>query len=127
MKHETEIFDGEPLNFEAVYNRYVKFVNQHSSLQSVQRPVIMKAFEHIKVRISRVLIIFFFAMKYFKEKIDKDVYFSEFRDLDTSRKYTREIRKGISVLQIHFNITAGYGGSEKLSKSSYGSFSMGVK
>ncbi|XP_020291652.1 origin recognition complex subunit 4 isoform X2 [Pseudomyrmex gracilis] len=48
MKHETEIFDGEPLNFEAVYNRYVKFVNQHSSIQSVQRPVIMKAFEHIK-------------------------------------------------------------------------------
>ncbi|KZC05831.1 Origin recognition complex subunit 4 [Dufourea novaeangliae] len=48
MKHETEIYDGEPLNFEAVYNRYFKFVNQNSSIQSVQRPVIMKAFEHIK-------------------------------------------------------------------------------
>ncbi|XP_015602617.1 origin recognition complex subunit 4 [Cephus cinctus] len=48
MKHETEIYDGEPLNFEMVLNRYMKFVNQNSSIQSVQRPVIMKAFEHIK-------------------------------------------------------------------------------
>ncbi|KMQ91338.1 origin recognition complex subunit 4-like protein [Lasius niger] len=48
IKHETEIYDGEPLNFEAVYNRYIKFVNQNSSIQSVQKPVIMKAFEHIK-------------------------------------------------------------------------------
>jgi origin recognition complex subunit 4 len=50
MKHETEIYDGEPLNFETVYNRYIKFANQNSSIQSVQKPVIMKAFEHIKVR-----------------------------------------------------------------------------
>ncbi|XP_011312186.1 origin recognition complex subunit 4 [Fopius arisanus] len=48
MKHETEIYDGEPLNFETVFNRYVKFANQTSSIQTVQRPVIMKAFEHIK-------------------------------------------------------------------------------
>ncbi|XP_053979921.1 origin recognition complex subunit 4 [Hylaeus anthracinus] len=48
MKHETEIYEGEPLNFETVYNRYIKFANQNSSIQSVQRPVIMKAFEHIK-------------------------------------------------------------------------------
>ncbi|XP_066596316.1 origin recognition complex subunit 4-like [Prorops nasuta] len=48
MKHETEIYDGEPLNFESVFNRYIKFANENSSIQSVQRPVIMKAFEHIK-------------------------------------------------------------------------------
>ncbi|XP_076625626.1 origin recognition complex subunit 4 [Colletes latitarsis] len=48
MKHETEIYEGEPLNFETVYNRYIKFANQNSSIQSVQRPVVMKAFEHIK-------------------------------------------------------------------------------
>lgn len=48
MKHETEIFDEEPFNFEKIYNRYLKFANQ-SSIESVQRPVIMKAFEHIKV------------------------------------------------------------------------------
>ncbi|KAK0175710.1 hypothetical protein PV327_009439 [Microctonus hyperodae] len=48
MKHETETFEGEPLNFETVFNRYMKFANQTSSIESVQRPVIMKAFEHIK-------------------------------------------------------------------------------
>ncbi|RLU23154.1 hypothetical protein DMN91_005432 [Ooceraea biroi] len=48
MKHETEIYDGEPLTFERIYNRYAKFVNQNSSIQSVQKPVIMKAFERIK-------------------------------------------------------------------------------
>ncbi|XP_016913628.1 origin recognition complex subunit 4 [Apis cerana] len=48
MKHETEIYDGEPFNFEAIYNRYIKFANQNSSIQTVQKPVIMKAFEHIK-------------------------------------------------------------------------------
>ncbi|OXU27880.1 hypothetical protein TSAR_010519 [Trichomalopsis sarcophagae] len=48
MKHETEIYDGEPLNFEKVYNRYLKFTNKNSSIESVQKPVIMKAFEHIK-------------------------------------------------------------------------------
>ncbi|KAI4490951.1 hypothetical protein M0802_010625 [Mischocyttarus mexicanus] len=48
MKHETEIYDGEPLTFESVYNRYIKFTNQNSFIHSVQRPVIMKAFEHIK-------------------------------------------------------------------------------
>ncbi|XP_046617948.1 origin recognition complex subunit 4 [Neodiprion virginianus] len=48
MKHQTEIYDDEPLNFEMVLNRYVKFANQNSSIQTVQRPVIMKAFEHIK-------------------------------------------------------------------------------
>jgi len=56
MKQETEIYDGEPLSFEGIYNRYVKFANQNSSIQSVQKPVIMKAFEHIKVRCFRVKI-----------------------------------------------------------------------
>lgn len=59
MKQETEIYDGEPLNFETVYNRYIKFVNQNSSIQSVQKPVIMKAFEHIKVRDTLRIILFF--------------------------------------------------------------------
>jgi len=58
MKHETEIYDGEPFNFEAIYNRYIKFANQNSSIQSVQRPVIMKAFEHIKVRNAFILKLF---------------------------------------------------------------------
>ncbi|CAK9817583.1 Origin recognition complex subunit 4 [Anthophora quadrimaculata] len=48
MKHETDIYEGEPFNFDAIYDRYIKFINQNSSMQTVQKPVIMKAFEHIK-------------------------------------------------------------------------------
>lgn len=59
MKHETEIFDGEPLNFEKVYNRYLKFANQNGSIESVQRPVIMKAFDHIKVCALEINILIF--------------------------------------------------------------------
>lgn len=50
MMHQTEIFGDEPINFETVYNRYMQFAN-HSNMESVQRPVIIKAFEHLKVRI----------------------------------------------------------------------------
>lgn len=38
------------MNFEMIFSRYIKFVNANSNIQSVQRPVIMKAFEHIQVR-----------------------------------------------------------------------------
>ncbi|XP_014217384.1 origin recognition complex subunit 4, partial [Copidosoma floridanum] len=48
MKHETEIYDGEPFNFEKILTHYSKFAN-NSPIEAVQRPVIMKAFEHIKV------------------------------------------------------------------------------
>ncbi|XP_034951781.1 origin recognition complex subunit 4 [Chelonus insularis] len=48
MKHETEIFDGEPFTFESVVKRYIQFANRSSSIQTVQKPVIMKAFEHLK-------------------------------------------------------------------------------
>ncbi|KAJ8681427.1 hypothetical protein QAD02_017214 [Eretmocerus hayati] len=47
IKHETEIYDGEPFNFQKVLNRYLKFANQASNIESVQQPVIMKAFEHL--------------------------------------------------------------------------------
>ncbi|XP_023312795.1 origin recognition complex subunit 4-like [Anoplophora glabripennis] len=48
MKHHVEIYDNQPMNFEMVFSRYLKFVNANSNIQSVQRPVIMKAFEHIQ-------------------------------------------------------------------------------
>lgn len=51
MNHETKIYDGETLNFEKVWTRYLKFANQNSSIETVQRPVVIKAFEHIKVRV----------------------------------------------------------------------------
>jgi hypothetical protein len=53
MKHQTEIYEGEPLNFEMVYRRYLKFASQNLTVQNVERPIILKAFEHLKVRICR--------------------------------------------------------------------------
>ncbi|KAJ4439830.1 hypothetical protein ANN_07958 [Periplaneta americana] len=48
MKHHTEIYEGEPLNFEMVYRRYLKFASQNATVHSVERPVVLKAFEHLK-------------------------------------------------------------------------------
>ncbi|XP_050558333.1 origin recognition complex subunit 4 [Spodoptera frugiperda] len=48
MKHGMEIFDGQPMNFEMVLHRYTKFANSNSSTQTVPRPVILKAFEHLQ-------------------------------------------------------------------------------
>ncbi|CAK1548822.1 unnamed protein product [Leptosia nina] len=48
MMHGMEIFDGQPMNFEMVLHRYTKFANENSSTQSVPRPVILKAFEHLQ-------------------------------------------------------------------------------
>lgn len=49
MKHHVEIYDNQPMNFEMIFSRYIKFVNANSNIQTVQRPVILKAFEHLKV------------------------------------------------------------------------------
>lgn len=48
MKHHCDIYDNQPMNFEMIYTRFVKFANKHSSMQNVPRPVVMKAFEHIE-------------------------------------------------------------------------------
>ncbi|XP_053621104.1 origin recognition complex subunit 4 [Plodia interpunctella] len=48
MKHGMEVFDGQPMNFEMVLHRYTKFANANSSTQSVPRPVVLKAFEHLQ-------------------------------------------------------------------------------
>jgi origin recognition complex subunit 4 len=49
MKHHCDIYDNQPMNFEMVLNRYLKFANANSSMQTTERPVIMKAFEQIQV------------------------------------------------------------------------------
>nr|XP_022911978.1 origin recognition complex subunit 4-like [Onthophagus taurus] len=48
MKHHCDIYDNQLMNFEMIYTRYVKFVNANSNIQTVQRAVVMKAFEHIQ-------------------------------------------------------------------------------
>ncbi|XP_072882263.1 origin recognition complex subunit 4 isoform X2 [Hemitrygon akajei] len=48
MKHLNSIYEGQPFNFEMVYNEFQKFVQRKSnSLQFFEKPVILKAFEHL--------------------------------------------------------------------------------
>ncbi|XP_052824856.1 origin recognition complex subunit 4 isoform X2 [Octopus bimaculoides] len=42
MKHLTELYDGEPFNFEIVYNEYLRFSQQKSSLQIFEKSVVLK-------------------------------------------------------------------------------------
>ncbi|XP_058831377.1 origin recognition complex subunit 4 [Topomyia yanbarensis] len=48
MKHHSEIYDRDPFNFEMVLTRYNKFANSSSTMQGIERSVILKAYEHIK-------------------------------------------------------------------------------
>lgn len=47
MKHLTEIYEGEPFNFEMVYSEYSKFAHRKSSMQVFEKAVVLKAFEHL--------------------------------------------------------------------------------
>lgn len=47
MKHITDIYEGEPFNFEMVYNEYQKFARRGSSQQVFDKAVVLKAFEHL--------------------------------------------------------------------------------
>ncbi|XP_052805981.1 origin recognition complex subunit 4-like [Mya arenaria] len=47
MKHLNDIYDGEPFNFEMVYKEYQKFAQRRSSMQVFDKPVVLKAFEHL--------------------------------------------------------------------------------
>lgn len=48
MKHHSEIYDRDPFNFEMVLTRYNKFANSSTTMQGIDRSVILKAYEHIK-------------------------------------------------------------------------------
>lgn len=48
MKHLTEIYDGEPFNFEIVYSEYLRFARNRSSMQIFNKSVVLKAFEHLQ-------------------------------------------------------------------------------
>ncbi|PVD35854.1 hypothetical protein C0Q70_02823 [Pomacea canaliculata] len=47
MKHLTDIYQEEPFNFEMVYSEYLKFAQQHASVQVFDKAVVLKAFEHL--------------------------------------------------------------------------------
>ncbi|XP_049290535.1 origin recognition complex subunit 4 isoform X2 [Anopheles funestus] len=48
MKHHSEIYDREPFNFEMILTRFAKWANSSSSMKGIERPVVLKAFEHLK-------------------------------------------------------------------------------
>lgn len=48
IKHHSEIYDRDPFNFEIIFNRFTKFAKISSTMQGIERPVVLKAFEHLK-------------------------------------------------------------------------------
>lgn len=49
IKHHSEIYDNDPFNFEIILTRYNKFAFKSSTMQSIDREVVLKAFENLKV------------------------------------------------------------------------------
>ncbi|XP_055919525.1 origin recognition complex subunit 4 [Eupeodes corollae] len=48
MKHHSEIYDRDPFNFEIIFSRFMKFAKVSSTMQGVERAVVLKAFEHLR-------------------------------------------------------------------------------
>uniref|UniRef100_A0A6Q2Y9N8 Origin recognition complex subunit 4 n=1 Tax=Esox lucius TaxID=8010 RepID=A0A6Q2Y9N8_ESOLU len=49
MKHLSDIYEGEPFNFQMVHNEFKKFLQRKSqSIYNFDKPVVMKAFEHLQ-------------------------------------------------------------------------------
>ncbi|NXX84450.1 ORC4 protein, partial [Urocolius indicus] len=48
MKHLNDVYEGEPFNFQMVYNEFQKFIQRKAHcLYNFEKPVVMKAFEHL--------------------------------------------------------------------------------
>lgn len=88
MKHHYEIYE-QPMNFEMIFTRYVKFATAHSLLQSINRPVVMKAFEHIQ----NLELITFLNMG--SSKLQKEY---QLFNLAATNEQIKEALKGISGL-----------------------------
>ncbi|XP_048455524.1 origin recognition complex subunit 4 isoform X3 [Rhincodon typus] len=49
MKHLNSIYEGEPFNFEMVYNEFQNFIQRTThSMHNFKKPVVLKAFEHLQ-------------------------------------------------------------------------------
>lgn len=48
IKHHSEIYDRDPFNFEIIFSRFTKFAKISSTMQGVERSVVLKAFEHLR-------------------------------------------------------------------------------
>lgn len=47
VKHHSHIYDRDPFNFEIIFLRFSKFAKISSTMQGIERPVVLKAFEHL--------------------------------------------------------------------------------
>ncbi|XP_034987021.2 origin recognition complex subunit 4 isoform X2 [Zootoca vivipara] len=48
MKHLNDTYEGEPFNFQMVYNEYQRFLQRKAhTVYSFEKPVVMKAYEHL--------------------------------------------------------------------------------
>ncbi|XP_068014791.1 origin recognition complex subunit 4 isoform X2 [Melanerpes formicivorus] len=48
MKHLNDVYEGEPFNFQMVYNEFQKFIQRKAHcMNNFEKPVVMKAFEHL--------------------------------------------------------------------------------
>lgn len=52
IQHHAEIYDRDPFNFEMILTRYRKFENStQTRMESVERPMALKSFEHLHVNV----------------------------------------------------------------------------
>ncbi|XP_043643467.1 origin recognition complex subunit 4 [Drosophila teissieri] len=49
IKHHSEIYDRDPFNFEIIYARFSKFAKVSTTMQAVERSIVLKAFEHLRI------------------------------------------------------------------------------
>ncbi|XP_062129814.1 origin recognition complex subunit 4 [Drosophila sulfurigaster albostrigata] len=49
IKHHSTIYDRDPFNFEIVFGRFNKFAKVSSTMQGVERAIVLKAFEHLRI------------------------------------------------------------------------------
>uniref|UniRef100_A0A6G1R9I4 Origin recognition complex subunit 4 n=1 Tax=Hypotaenidia okinawae TaxID=2861861 RepID=A0A6G1R9I4_9GRUI len=48
MKHLNDVYEGEPFNFQMIYNEFQKFIQRKAHcMYNFEKPVVMKAFEHL--------------------------------------------------------------------------------
>ncbi|KAH8401827.1 hypothetical protein KR009_008180 [Drosophila setifemur] len=49
IKHHSEIYDRDPFNFEIIFARFSKFAKVSTTMQGVERSIVLKAFEHLRI------------------------------------------------------------------------------
>ncbi|KAH8413816.1 hypothetical protein KR222_008829 [Zaprionus bogoriensis] len=49
IKHHSTIYDRDPFNFEIIFGRFSKFAKVSTTMQGVERAIVLKAFEHLRI------------------------------------------------------------------------------